>query len=96
MSDYSSSLPIKTENPGDVIVKIAGASVPNQQLEVNSDGSINVETAGVSWDEIVTTFPSADVEVFTYKLAGVLVQTITVTYESSLKKIPISIIKVKP
>ena len=60
------------------------------------DGVINVETAGVRWDEIVTTFPSANVEVFTYKLATVVVQTVTVTYESASKKTPVSVVKVRP
>lgn len=58
--------------------------------------SLNVETAGVQWDEIVTTFPSANIDVFTYKLAGVTVQTVTVTYESASKKTPLSVVKVRP
>lgn len=63
---------------------------------VPAGDSINVETAGVKWDEIVTTFPSSHIEVFTYKLAGVVVQVVTVTYESSTKKVPISVVKVRP
>ena len=58
-------------------------------------GSITVETAGVQWDEIVTTFPSANVDVFTYRKAGNVVQTITVTYESASKKTPVSVVKVR-
>lgn len=42
MSDYNSSLPIRTETDGDVVVKIADATVPSQQLKVEADGSINV------------------------------------------------------
>lgn len=60
------------------------------------DGVINVETAGVRWDEIVTTFPAANVDVFTYRLAGNVVQTVTVTYESAAKKTPVSVVKVRP
>jgi hypothetical protein len=59
-------------------------------------GSITVETAGVQWDEIVTTFPANNVEVFTYKLASVVVQIITVTYQSNDKKVPLSVVKVRP
>ena len=58
-------------------------------------GSFTVETAGVEWDEIITTTPATNVEVFTYKLVNVTVQTVTVTYESPQKKIPLSIVKVK-
>jgi fructose-specific phosphotransferase system component IIB len=41
MSDYNSSLPVRTESAGDLIVKIADATVTSQQLKVESDGSIN-------------------------------------------------------
>ena len=42
MSDFNSSLPVRTENAGDVIVKVADALVPSQQLAVNADGSLNI------------------------------------------------------
>ena len=48
MSDYNSSLPIRTENNGDVVAKIADATVPSQQLAVGADGSINVTDNGGS------------------------------------------------
>lgn len=48
MSDYNSSLPVRTENAGDVIAKIADATIPSQQLTVNADGSINITDNGVS------------------------------------------------
>jgi hypothetical protein len=48
MSDFNSSLPIRTEQDGDVVVKIADATVPSQQLTVNSDGSVNVTDNGGS------------------------------------------------
>lgn len=57
--------------------------------------SLNVETAGIKWDEIITTFPAANIDVFTYKLGGVTVQTVTVTYESAAKKTPVSVLKVR-
>ena len=41
MSDYNSSQPIRTEAAGDVIVKVADATVPSQQLKVNSNGSVD-------------------------------------------------------
>jgi hypothetical protein len=48
MSDYNSSLPVRTENNGDVVARIADATLPSQQLKVNADGSINVTDNGAS------------------------------------------------
>jgi phage baseplate assembly protein gpV len=45
MSDYNSSLPVRTEAAGDVIIKVADATTPSQQLAVEADGSINVNFA---------------------------------------------------
>lgn len=41
MSDYNSSLPIRTESDGDAVVKICDATTTTQQLKVNADGSID-------------------------------------------------------
>lgn len=46
MSDYNSSLPVRTESAGDLAVKIVDATVTSQQLAVNSDGSINITDNG--------------------------------------------------
>lgn len=43
MSDFNSSLPVKTESPGDVIAKIADATVPSQQLAIDSSGRITTK-----------------------------------------------------
>ncbi len=48
MSDFASSLPIRTENAGDAIVKVADATVTSQQLAVNADGSVNITDNGSS------------------------------------------------
>jgi hypothetical protein len=42
MSDFNSSLPVRTESAGDVAVKIVDATITSQQLAVNADGSINI------------------------------------------------------
>jgi hypothetical protein len=42
VSDFNSSLPVRTENDGDVVVKVGDASTPSQQLAVNADGSVNI------------------------------------------------------
>lgn len=50
MADFDSSLPIRTENAGDVISKIADANTPSQQLAVEADGSINVNASATDLD----------------------------------------------
>ncbi len=50
MTDYNSSLPIKTQNPGDVVSKIADSLIPSRQLKVNSDGSIDSIVSAVDLD----------------------------------------------
>jgi hypothetical protein len=42
MADYDSSLPIRTENDGDAVVKIADSTTTTQHLQVNADGSAEV------------------------------------------------------
>lgn len=47
MSDMNSGLPIRSQIPGqvnydDILVKIADATTPSQQLTINVDGSINI------------------------------------------------------
>jgi hypothetical protein len=42
VSDFNSSLPIRTENDGDVVVKVGDSTTPSQQLAVNADGSVNI------------------------------------------------------
>lgn len=48
MADFDSSLPIRTEAAGDVVVKVADATLTSQQLAVNADGSVNVTDNGGS------------------------------------------------
>lgn len=54
MSDINSSLPVRTENAGDVIAKIADATTPSQQLAIDSSGRPTVNqgapnTAANGW-----------------------------------------------
>jgi len=42
MADYNSSLPVRTQSAGDLEIKIVDATITSQKLQVNSDGSINV------------------------------------------------------
>jgi hypothetical protein len=50
MSDYDSSLPIRTENDGDVVVRIGDGTVSSQQLKVEADGSINANISATDFD----------------------------------------------
>ena len=43
MSDFNSSLPMRTENPGDVVVKLGDATIPTQQLNVDASGRVTVK-----------------------------------------------------
>lgn len=42
MSDFSSSLPIRTESSGDIGAKIVDGTITTRSLTVNADGSINI------------------------------------------------------
>lgn len=46
-----------------------------------------------NWDELVTTFPASNVELYTYKLNGNIIRTVSVIYEDSAKKVILSIQK---
>jgi len=50
MSDFNSSLPVRTESAGDLAVKIVDASITSQQLAVNADGSINSVVSATNLD----------------------------------------------
>lgn len=42
MADFASSLPVRTENAGDVEIKVVDATLSSQKLKVNADGSLDV------------------------------------------------------
>lgn len=48
MSDFNSSLPIRTESNGDAAIKIVDGAIPSQELTVNADGSLNITDNGAS------------------------------------------------
>lgn len=43
MPDFDSSLPIRTENPGDVVAKIGDGTTPTQQLAIDVSGLIGAK-----------------------------------------------------
>lgn len=48
MSDFNSSLPMRTEAAGDVQVKVVDGLVTTQVLAINADGSVNMTDNGTS------------------------------------------------
>src|SRR5574343_12799 len=50
MVDFASSLPIRTESAGDVIVQVSDSTIPSQRLLVNADGSINTNATLTATD----------------------------------------------
>lgn len=43
MADFNSGLPVRTENAGDVVVKVGDATTPSQQLAIDSTGRVVVK-----------------------------------------------------
>ena len=61
-------------------------------LQVNDDGSINVNSGLISsnYDYIVATYPDSTTEVYTYKTGGAIgttVATVTVVYTTAAKDV---------
>jgi hypothetical protein len=54
MSDFNSSLPVRTETNGDVVTKICDATTNTQELTVNADGSIDTRTYDGSGNAITS------------------------------------------
>lgn len=55
--------------------------------------NVKEQTKQIIWDELVTTFPANNVELYTYKLNNTVVRTVTVIYENQNKKTILSIQK---
>jgi hypothetical protein len=53
---------------------------------IEQDVPVPIDSSGVNWDEIITTFPSNIQELYTYKKNTSIVQTVLVQYENSNKK----------
>lgn len=63
MADYNSSLPVRTQNDGDVVAKIADATVPSQQLAVDAAGAITSKIQASNGDPLTATGTSLDVNI---------------------------------
>jgi hypothetical protein len=83
MSDYESSLPVRTENDGDVVAKIADATTPANQWEIDATGRGKVNVADSTGDELeinadgsinvnmISTTVGDDVHEYNTEVAGV-------------------------
>lgn len=47
MADFNSSLPVRTQDAGDVIAKLADATIPSQQLAISASGAAKVDGSAV-------------------------------------------------
>ena len=63
------------------------------QFELKEDLSTTI--TDVFWDEIATTFPASNQELYTYKNNSVAVQEVLVTYVDSTKKQIVSVQKTR-
>ncbi len=48
MADFNSSLPVRTQNNGDVVIEISDGTTPSQKAAVNSGGSLQIAGQGVA------------------------------------------------
>lgn len=55
MADFDSSLPVRTQNNGDVVVEIADGTTPSQKLAVDAAGKITVKLDDAAGNGITST-----------------------------------------
>lgn len=67
----------------------------NAQHLASSKNKFTDTEPQIQWDEMTTTFPATNQDLFTYKFNTVPVQTVLVTYESSAKKQIMSVKKTR-
>lgn len=61
MADFNSSLPVRTENAGDVIVKVGDGTLPSQQLAIDASGRVTVKIQDSTGDTLDSTTGSLHV-----------------------------------
>jgi hypothetical protein len=72
-------------------LKVIASSFSNATVSAINGGT----SSTVTWDEINTTFPSPVTELYTYKYKSNTVQTVLVTYDSTMKKTIVSLQKTR-
>lgn len=63
MADFNSSLPVRTEAAGDVIVKIADATTPAQQASVDASGRLLTRITSTAGGTLTATGTALDVNI---------------------------------
>lgn len=72
-------------------VDIGGA--PHRRVTGTLSVSVGSLLEGIQFDSILATYPSANVEVYTYQLAAVTQAVVTVTYTTSVKDVLTSVVR---
>jgi len=75
--------------------KFRDAPNDKSSISVSVDAPLTVEPSGVDWDEITTTFPATNQELYTYKKNSVTIQTVLVTYENGSKSVILSMVRTR-
>lgn len=63
MADFNSSLPVRTENNGDVVVKLGDGTTPAQQASVDASGRLLARITATNGDSLTDTSGSLNVNV---------------------------------
>jgi hypothetical protein len=82
MSDYDSSLPVRTENNGDVVVKVGDGTTPSQQLSIDSSGRALARITATNGNSLTDTGGSLNVNM-TNSLSVGVTDSAAFTYGSS-------------
>jgi hypothetical protein len=84
-----------SDQVGANLVGSSGAKVTSTSLDGGKEALDVAIVNNIEWDEISTTFPNSNVELYTYKKNAVPVQTVLVTYENATKKTILSLVKTR-
>lgn len=85
MADYNSSLPVRTQTAGDVIVKVADATTPSQQLAVDSTGRIITKIETTSGGTLTSTGTALDVNIASGSFSTGVADKTAFTYGTTLE-----------
>lgn len=82
----------------EMMAKAFRQSGTNTKVAVTIDQTtpIPVDTEGIEWDSFTVSYPSPTTEVYTFSLNSVVVEIITLNYQSASKKVLLSGTKVNP
>ena len=82
----------------EMMAKAFRQSGTNTKIAVTIDQSnpIPVDTEGINWNTFDVQYPNATTEIYSFYLDAVLVQTITLNYQSASKKVLLGGSKVTP